>query len=120
MYLVFPPRLWLCMHVCKEICLMYAATAADLKCDLAYFMVIMCQMKLLLLAKCNLIHTEFDPVSCNFVFLIARLLIKMYLCRNFKKTHELKIFCYVSRSEFMCFMVIGIIALPAAFETETC
>ena len=56
----------------------------------------------------------------NFVFLIARLLIKMYLCRYFKKTHELKIFCYMSRSEFMCFMVIGIIALPAAFETETC
>ena len=66
MYLVFPPRLWLCMHVCKEICFMYDATAADLKCDLAYFMVIMCQMKLLLLAKCNLIHTELDPVSCNF------------------------------------------------------
>ena len=36
MYLVFPPRLWLCMHVCKEICLMYAATTADLKCDLVY------------------------------------------------------------------------------------
>ena len=41
------------MHVCEEICLIYAATAADLKCDLAYFMVIMCQMKLLLLAKCQ-------------------------------------------------------------------
>ena len=50
------------MHVCVEICLIYAAKAADLKCDLAYFMVIMCQMKLLLLAKYNLIHTEFDPV----------------------------------------------------------
>ena len=36
MYLVFPPRLWLCMHVCNEICLMYAATTADLKCDLVY------------------------------------------------------------------------------------
>ena len=36
---------WLCMHVCEEICLIYAATAADLKCDLAYFMVIMCQVK---------------------------------------------------------------------------
>ena len=36
---------WLCMHVCVEICLIYASTAADLKCDLAYFMVIMCQMK---------------------------------------------------------------------------
>ena len=33
------------MHVCVEICLIYAATAFDLKCDLAYFMVIMCQMK---------------------------------------------------------------------------